>query len=210
MKTYFTLAISALLFAACGSEPTGKNSPSIDPKLNEIEEELIEEAKVKKDTLVDTVDVVVAPTILPIPAPGPMPPDPDPDPWPASYPMPPPPRLIPEPIIIESARKGDIIDFPDVEANFPGSDSAMFEFIQNTLVYPEVGKEMGDQGRVYLSFIIEKDGSLTNVKIMRGVSKSLDREAKRVVRKMPNWTPAKFRGAVVRSRMRLPIAFKLE
>lgn len=117
----------------------------------------------------------------------------------------PPPAVIDQKIIEE-----EIIAFPDKEAEFPGGKDAMFKFINETMVYPPEAIDMGDQGRVYLSFVVEKDGRLTNVKIERGVIKSLDQEAKRIVRKMPNWTPGEVKGEAVRSRARLPIQFMLK
>ena len=68
---------------------------------------------------------------------------------------------------------------------------------------------MNEQGRVFLAFVVEKDGSITNVRVERGVSIDLDREAKRVVSLMPNWIPAESGGKFVRCRARLPISFKL-
>ena len=69
---------------------------------------------------------------------------------------------------------------------------------------------MNEQGRVYLSFIIESDGTVTGLTVERGVSDELDREAKRVVRKMPKWNAGEVAGKKVRTRCRLPIIFTLE
>ncbi len=103
----------------------------------------------------------------------------------------------------------EIIDFPDVEASFPGGAAAMKKWIQENVQYPDMAMQMGDQGKVYLSFVIEPDGSITGVKIQRGVTDELDREAKRVVRKMPKWTPGEAKGKAVRTRCRLPITFTI-
>ena len=122
-----------------------------------------------------------------------------------------------------------IVDFPDQEASFPChtfynydtlgnviSDyercgpSGMMTYINQNVVYPQASIEMNEQGRVFLSFIVEKDGSITNVVVERGVSVDLDREAKRVLRKMPNWIPGESAGFAVRSRCRLPINFQLQ
>lgn len=104
----------------------------------------------------------------------------------------------------------EVIEFPDVEAQFPGGNDSLRYFIATNVVYPEIALQNGDQGRVYVSFIIEKDGSISDINIMRGVSLELDREAKRLIRSMPNWIPAEFSGKTVRSYMRLPILFVLE
>jgi len=82
-------------------------------------------------------------------------------------------------------------------------------FIQKNIVYPQIAKEKGDQGTVYLQFIVEKDGSLTNIVVLRGVSPEIDREAVRVVSAMPKWKPAKQRGKPVRVRFNTPIKFLL-
>lgn len=106
--------------------------------------------------------------------------------------------------------EAEIIDFPDVEAGFPGGAAAMQKWINDNVEYPQTSIEMGDQGRVYLSFVVEVDGSISQIKVERGVTSELDREAKRVVRKMPTWKPGEAGGKKVRTRCRLPISFTLE
>jgi protein TonB len=103
----------------------------------------------------------------------------------------------------------EIIDFPDVEASFPGGSAEMIKFINSNIKYPQTSIEMNEKGRVYLSFIVEPDGSITNIAVERGVSADLDREAKRLVRQMPRWVPGEAKGKKVRSRCRLPINFSL-
>ena len=103
----------------------------------------------------------------------------------------------------------EIIDFPDVEATFPGGGAAMQRWIANNVKYPQTAIEMNEQGRVYLSFVVEPNGSITNISIERGVSSDLDREAKRLLRKMPKWTAGEARGRKARTRCRLPINFQL-
>ncbi len=102
-----------------------------------------------------------------------------------------------------------IVEFPDVEAGFPGGPAAMMKWINDNVKYPQTSIEMNEQGRVFLSFVVEKDGSITNVKVERGISIDLDKEAKRVVRKMPKWIPGESAGRAVRARCRLPINFQL-
>lgn len=106
--------------------------------------------------------------------------------------------------------KPPVVDFPDVEATFPGGAAAMQQWINDNVQYPQTSIEMNEQGRVYLSFVVETDGSITNIKVERGVSTDLDREAKRVVRKMPHWVPGEAAGEKARTRCRLPIIFTLE
>ena len=127
------------------------------------------------------------------------------EPRPLIAPPEPPPVAEQAPKIVE-----DAIDYPDVEAEFPGGQEAMHAFIVENLQYPDVSLEMKEQGVVYVSFIVEKDGSLSDIVVVRGVSADLDREARRVVRLMPKWTPAELKGKPVRSRYQLPLKFKLD
>jgi len=102
-----------------------------------------------------------------------------------------------------------IVDFPDVEAEFPGGAATMMKWINDNINYPETSIEMNEQGRVFLQFVVEKDGRITNVKVDRGVSIDLDKEAKRVIRNMPKWVPGEIGGRSIRARCRLPINFQL-
>jgi len=103
----------------------------------------------------------------------------------------------------------EIIEFPDVEAEFIGGAQALMKYIQTNIQYPPTSIEMNEQGKVYLSFVVEPDGSISNVVVERGVSPDLDREAKRVVRSMPNWKPGESKAKKSRTRCRLPINFQL-
>lgn len=103
----------------------------------------------------------------------------------------------------------EIVEFPDVEASFPDGARAMKEWITANMVYPEISRELGDQGRVYVSFVVEADGSITGIEVPRSLTTELDREAKRLVREMPKWTPGLVKGEKVRSRCRIPITFTL-
>lgn len=103
-----------------------------------------------------------------------------------------------------------IVDYPDKEAVFPGGAAAMKKFLAENIKYPEIAMELGDQGRVFVEFVVNQDGSIEQVKILRGVSQEIDREAKRVVHSMPKWTPAESNGERVRARCRIPINFILQ
>lgn len=100
--------------------------------------------------------------------------------------------------------------FLDQEANFPGGVAHLQQYIQRGIDYPEEAIEFGEQGRVYMLFIVEKDGCLSNVTVERGVSRNLDAEAVRIIRYRPNWEPGICDGKLVRTRCRLPVIFKLE
>lgn len=105
--------------------------------------------------------------------------------------------------------KEEIIEFPDVEAGFPGGFIEMSKWINKNIVYPEISLEMMDQGKVYISFVVEKDGTITDIKIDRSISKELDKEAKRIVRLMPKWVAGETKGEKVRTRCSLPINFSI-
>ncbi len=124
----------------------------------------------------------------------------------APPPPPPPPGNQPKPTVI-----AEIVDFPDVEATFPGGAAAMKKWIQENVQYPEISKELGDQGRVYVTFVVEPDGTITGIDVMRGgLTEELNREAKRLVRNMPKWEAGEVKGEKVRARCRLPITFTLQ
>lgn len=100
-----------------------------------------------------------------------------------------------------------IVDFPDIEPDFPGGYKQWINWLSDNFVYPELDLENGNQGIVYLQFVVEKDGSITDIEIVRGVSFGIDREAKRLLKSSPNWTPGRVSGIAVRTRLRLPINF---
>ena len=92
---------------------------------------------------------------------------------------------------------------------FPGGDLGLMKFIQKNVRYPAIAKEYNITGKVYVSFIVDKKGSVTNVKIVRGVDKNLDAEALRVVSLLPKYKPGKQRGKAVRVMFTIPINFTL-
>lgn len=108
------------------------------------------------------------------------------------------------------ASKGKTTDTLEKEAVFPGGVQAMMKYLTENVEYPELSMELGDHGRVFIEFVVNKDGSIEQVKVIRGVSKEIDEEAMRVVRNMPNWTPAVFKGELARARCRIPINFILD
>ena len=93
---------------------------------------------------------------------------------------------------------------------FPGGDGALMGYLRDNIHYPTVAAENGVQGRVVVGFVVERDGSITDVKILRGVDPSLDREAMRVVKNMPKWTPGKQNGSAVRVKYQVPVSFRLQ
>ncbi len=92
---------------------------------------------------------------------------------------------------------------------FPGGDAKLFEYVSNTIQYPVIAKTKKIQGRVYVQFIIERDGSVSRAKIVRGIKNGCDEEALRVILAMPKWTPGKMHGDPVQVQYTLPIKFAL-
>ena len=103
-----------------------------------------------------------------------------------------------------------VFDVVEQMPSFPGGNSALMEYLQQNVKYPVVAQENGVQGRVVVSFVVEKDGSITDVKVVRSVDPSLDKEATRVVKSMPNWIPGKQNGAAVRVKYNVPVSFRLQ
>lgn len=93
--------------------------------------------------------------------------------------------------------------------SFPGGESAMYKWLQDNIIYPAAASEEGVQGKVTVQFIVEKDGSITHIQVVRGKHPALDAEAARVIRKMPRWTPGRNNGQPVRVTYHLPVQFKL-
>lgn len=104
----------------------------------------------------------------------------------------------------------ELITIVEVTPEFPGGFQALSEFITANLNYPQEAKEAGIEGRVFVSFIVEKDGSLSSIQLLKGIGHGCDEEAIAVVKKMPKWKPATQKGKPVRMRFQLPFVFKLE
>jgi protein TonB len=103
-----------------------------------------------------------------------------------------------------------IVDFPDVEAEFPGGNGALMKYISQNIIYPEDYLELDITGTIYLSFFVNTNGYVSDVKVERGLNKGFDAMAKKLIRSMPPWKPAKMNEMAVKSRVRLPIAISLE
>ena len=103
-----------------------------------------------------------------------------------------------------------VFDFVDKMPEFPGGQVEMIKFLSKNINYPTVALEQGVQGSIYVQFVIWKDGSVREVKVLRGVDSPLSNEAIRVIKMMPNWEPGTQRGIPVNTRYTLPIKFKLD
>ena len=97
----------------------------------------------------------------------------------------------------------------EVQPKYPGGINAMYEFIQKNLKYPESAKKKGIEGRVFVQFVVEKDGSLSSFQVLRGVSDDIDAEAVRVLKMMPKWKPGMMDGKPVRVQFTMPFKFQL-
>ena len=102
-----------------------------------------------------------------------------------------------------------VMQIPEEMPKFPGGDKALIEFLQKNVKYPVEAQKKGVEGRVVVNFVVEKDGSLTEIKTVKSVDPLLDEEAVRVVSAMPKWEPGKQKGKPVRVKYNVPISFKL-
>ena len=115
----------------------------------------------------------------------------------------------PEPEVVKP-KEEEIFVAVEQQAEFPGGQAALMKWLSNNIRYPESAQQNDIQGRVVVKFVVEKDGSIGQATIAKGVDKDLDREAIRVVKKMPKWQPGKNNGVAVRSYFTLPVTFKLQ
>lgn len=104
--------------------------------------------------------------------------------------------------------EGRIYEVVEQMPSFPGGQGALMQYLANNIKYPVVAQENGVQGRVVVSFVVERDGSITDVQVVRSVDPSLDHEAQRVVRSMPKWIPGKQNGKAVRVKYNVPVSFQ--
>ena len=102
------------------------------------------------------------------------------------------------------------IDPVETQPQFPGGDDSLYSFIYSNLRYPQEAIDNGIEGRVFITFVIEKDGSITGIKLLRDIGYGCGEEAMRVVRMMPKWTPSKQRGNPVRTQYNMPINFEFK
>lgn len=108
----------------------------------------------------------------------------------------------------ESAQQ--IFTVVEKQPEFPGGTAELFKYLSKAIKYPVIAQENGIQGRVVCSFVVNRDGSIVDIQVMRGVDPSLDKEAVRVISEMPKWKPGEQRGKPVRVRFILPVQFRLQ
>jgi protein TonB len=110
----------------------------------------------------------------------------------------------------EEVVEAEVFTIVEEMPSYPGGDAKMYEYLGKNIKYPQIARESSIQGRVFVNFVVEPDGSVSNVKVLRGIGGGCDEEAMRVVKTMPKWKPGKQRGKAVRVSYTLPVVFKLQ
>ncbi len=111
-------------------------------------------------------------------------------------------------IVVDSETQDEILDVAEQMPEFPGGQGAMREYISSHMKYPEEARKNGIQGMVIATFVVEKNGSITNTRIAKSVDPQLDAEALRLIKSMPRWTPGKQNGKPARVKFTLPVRFR--
>ena len=117
--------------------------------------------------------------------------------------------LVTEPVKPKE-EENKVFDVVEQMPSFPGGMNALMDYLRKAIKYPPVAEENGIQGRVVCTFVVERDGSVTDVRVAKSVDPSLDKEAVRVVSAMPKWIPGKQNGQSVRVKYTLPVTFRLQ
>lgn len=108
------------------------------------------------------------------------------------------------------ANTDEVFKVVEVNPEFPGGEEALYKYLAENIKYPVMAKNNKVEGRVYITFVIEKDGTVSDAKVLRSVNEELDAEALRVINAMPKWKPGMQRGVPVRVQYNIPISFKLQ
>ncbi|MDY0344580.1 MAG: energy transducer TonB [Lentimicrobium sp.] len=109
----------------------------------------------------------------------------------------------------EEVAEAEIFTVVEDQPSFPGGDAARIRYLQENIKYPQMARESGIQGTVYVTFVVERNGAVTDVRVLRGIGGGCDEEAVRVIKAMPKWNPGKQRGKPVRVQFNMPIKFTL-
>lgn len=160
----------------------------------------------REQTTVEEVNkeiIIVTPEPIPEPDPNPTP-EPTPMPMPPLPPAPGPPMPPSVPVIDDH-----VYEVVEQMPEFPGGMNALYEYLGNNVNYPEISRQNQSEGKAYVKFTIEKDGSISEIAVIKGVDKFIDKEAMKVVKSMPNWKPGKQLNKSVRVSFVLPLDFKL-
>ena len=119
-------------------------------------------------------------------------------------------EYVPVEVQEEEVVEQEIFQIVEEMPSYPGGEGKLMEYVAKNIKYPQIARETGIQGRVFVGFVVEPDGSVSNVKVLRGIGGGCDEEAMRVVKSMPKWKPGKQRGKAVRVSYMLPVNFKLQ
>ena len=110
----------------------------------------------------------------------------------------------------QEAEQNKVFDVVEQQPSYPGGMGALNQWLASNIKYPAMAAENGIEGRVVVQFVVERDGSVSGVHVVRGVDSSLDKEATRVVSQMPKWIPGKQNGSAVRVKYTVPVTFRLQ
>ncbi len=119
-------------------------------------------------------------------------------------------EYVPVEVEEEEVVEQEIFQIVEEMPSYPGGDQKLMEYIAKNIKYPQIARESGIQGRVFVGFVVEPDGHVSNVKLLRGIGGGCDEEAMRVIKSMPKWKPGKQRGKAVRVSYQIPVMFKLQ
>ena len=113
-------------------------------------------------------------------------------------------------VVEEEVVDPEIFQIVEEMPSFPGGEAELMKYVGSHIKYPQIARETGIQGRVFVGFVVEPDGSISNVKLLRGIGGGCDEEAMRVIKSLPKWKPGKQRGKAVRVSYQIPVFFKLQ
>ena len=113
-------------------------------------------------------------------------------------------------VVEEEVVEQEIFQIVEEMPSFPGGEGKLMEYVAKNIKYPQIARETGIQGRVFVGFVVEPDGSISNVKLLRGIGGGCDEEAMRVIKSLPKWKPGKQRGKPMRVSYQIPVLFKLQ
>lgn len=112
-------------------------------------------------------------------------------------------------VVEETVAEEEIFTIVEQMPSYPGGEEAMFKYLSKNINYPQMAADAGITGRVYITFVVEKNGEVTDVRVLKGIGGGCDEEAIRVIKQMPKWNPGKQRGKSVKVQFNLPVNFTL-
>jgi len=115
-----------------------------------------------------------------------------------------------KPVVVEKPKEPEIFTFVEQQPEFPGGTTEMYKYLYKNIKYPSIAKENNITGRVTVRFVVNEDGKVSNVEVLKGIGGGCDEEARRVIANMPSWKPGKQNGRPVKVYYTVPVVFKLE